>query len=370
VVTDARAAEDAARFVRLEIRDTRMLTDDALAVRFVIPAEYAAAFTFDQGQYLTLRVVADGETLTRSYSICSPAGEPSPLIAIKRIDGGRFSTFAHREFEPGVRVDVAPPAGSFTMPIEPDSARSYLCIAAGCGITPILSIVATVLAREPRSRVTLLYGNRSTATMMFRDELCFLKNAYLDRLQWINVMSRERQEAEVLNGRIDNRKGAALNGRLIHIRAFDHFFLCGPEAMISEVSRGLRGEGVDPQRIHYELFRASAQDARAVIEKHRARAERFAGASSEVRVRSGGREIAFELAADGENLLDATLDAGLEVPFSCRGGVCATCKAKLVEGEVEMDIDHALDPAERAAGYILTCQAHPLTPRIVVDYDV
>ncbi len=358
-----------AAYVPLTIAATRLLTDDALAVSFRIPAEHAATFAFQHGQYLTLRAQIDGQWFVRSYSICSALGDPMPMIAIKRITGGRFSEHAHRCFEPGATIDVAPPAGEFTSPLDPTRARSYLCIAAGSGITPILSIVASVLAREPRSRVTLLYGNRRTATMMFRDELSFLKNAYLDRLQWINVMSRERQAADILNGRIDNRKGRELNRRLIRIASFDEFFLCGPEAMISEVSRGLRGEGIEPRHIHYELFRASVQDARVVIEKHQARAERFGGALSEVRVRAGGREIGFELASDGENVLDGALDAGLEVPFSCKGGVCATCKAKLIEGEVEMDVNHALSQAEVDAGFVLTCQAHPLTPRIVVDYD-
>ncbi len=356
-------------FVKLPIVETRMLTDDAMAVRFAVSNDVAASFRFEHGQYLTLSDVVDGETLRRSYSICSAVGDPDLTIAVKRIDGGKFSEHVHRNFKRGMTVDVAAPAGEFTTPLQPDVARSYLCIAAGSGITPILSIVRTVLAREPRSRVTLLYGNRRTATMMFREELCFLKNAYLDRLQWINVMSREQQEADVLNGRINNRKGGELNRQLIRIRAFDQFFLCGPEAMISEVSRGLRREGIDEARIHYELFHASAQDAKAVIEKHQARAEKFAGALSEVRVRAGGREISFELAADGENVLDGALDAGLEVPFSCKGGVCATCKAKLLEGKVEMDLNHALGAAELAAGYILTCQAHPISKRVVIDYD-
>ncbi len=339
--------------------------------RYALPCRLHLATTFDfrHGQYLTLRAMIDGESLVRSYSICSVAGDAAPMIAIKRIDGGRFSAYAHAHFKPGVSVEAAPPTGEFTVPIDPQRARSYLCIAAGSGITPILSIMRTVLAQEPRSRVTLLYGNRRTATMMFRDELSFLKNAYMDRLQWINVMSREQQEAEILNGRINNQKGGELNRHLIRIREFDEFFLCGPEAMISEVSRGLRGEGIPAHRIHYELFHASAQDAKAVIAKHQARAERFAGRSSDVRVRFGGREISFELAADGENVLDGALDAGIDVPFSCKGGVCATCKAKLIEGEVEMDLNHALGQDELAAGYILTCQAHPVSSRIVVDYD-
>ena len=363
--TDAAAQ----RFVPLTIVERRTLTDDAIAIRFAIPAGDAAAFRFEHGQYLTLRATIDGAEVRRSYSICSPAGEARPMIGIRRVDGGKFSEFAHRSFAVGTSVDAAPPAGEFTVPLAPDAARSYLCIAAGSGITPTLSIVATVLAREPRARVTLLYGNRRTNTMMFREELCALKNAHLDRFQWINVMSRERQEADVLNGRIDNRKGAELNKRLIGIRSFDEFFLCGPEAMISEVSRGLRREGIDPAHIHYELFRASAQDARAVIERHAARAKQYAGNVSEVRVRAGGREVAFELATDGENVLDAALDAGLDVPYSCKGGVCATCKAKLVDGEVDMDLNRALSAADLRAGFVLTCQAHPLTPRVVLDYD-
>jgi ring-1,2-phenylacetyl-CoA epoxidase subunit PaaE len=355
--------------VPLAVVERRALTDDSIAVRFAVPPAEAAAFRFEHGQYLTLRATIDGTELRRSYSICSPAGELRPMIGIRRVDGGKFSEFAHRSFTEGATVEVAAPAGEFTVPLRPDLARRYLCIAAGSGITPIFSIVSTVLAREPRARVTLLYGNRRTNTMMFREELSFLKNAYLDRFQWLNVMSRERQEADVLNGRIDNRKGAQLNKRLIDIRSYDEFFLCGPEAMISEVSRGLRAEGIDPARIHYELFRASAQDARAVIERHEARARQYAGNVSEVRVKVGGREVAFELATDGENVLDAALDSGLDVPFSCKGGVCATCKAKLVEGDVDMDLNHALSAADLRAGYVLTCQAHPLTPRVVLDYD-
>jgi ring-1,2-phenylacetyl-CoA epoxidase subunit PaaE len=356
-------------FVPLQIAWTHALTDDAMAVAFAVPTGLRDRFRFRHGQYLTIRVHVDGDELRRSYSICSAVGDPLLVIAIKRIPRGRVSTYAHEHFRAGVTVDVAPPAGEFTTPLESDRARSYLCIAAGSGITPILSIIRTVLAAEPRSRVTLLYGNRRTATMMFREELGFVKNAYLDRFQWLNVMSREQQDAAVLNGRIDNRKGAELNRHLIRIRSFDQFFLCGPEAMISEVSRGLRREGIDEGSIHYELFHASADDARQVIEKHHARAERFGGSLAEVRVRVGGRESSFELASDGANILDSALAAGLEVPFSCKGGVCATCKARLLEGDVEMDLNHALGDAEVRAGYVLTCQAHPLSVRVVVDYD-
>jgi ring-1,2-phenylacetyl-CoA epoxidase subunit PaaE len=291
-------------------------------------------------------------------------------VAIKCIEGGAFSSHAHAHFRAGDTLQVMPPQGKFFVPLAAESARRYLCIAAGSGITPILSIVKSVLAREPSSEVTLLYGNKRSATIMFREELGFLKNRYLQRFNWINILSREEQDAAVLHGRINNRKGGELQRRhLITIRAFDQFFLCGPESMISEVSRGLRSEGIAEEHIHFELFYANPEDAQQVIEKHHARAERFAGRVSEVSVTLDGRTTSFELSADGENILDAAMQAGLDVPYSCKGGVCATCKAKLVSGEVEMDLNHALSTEELAAGYVLTCQAHPLSAQVVVDFD-
>jgi ring-1,2-phenylacetyl-CoA epoxidase subunit PaaE len=352
----------------LAIADVWHETDEALGIRFDVPPALAETFRFAPGQYLTLEAEVDGERLRRSYSICSPLGGRLE-IAVKRIEGGKFSGFLHAQARRGRRLRAAPPQGTFTHTLEPTRAGRYLMIAAGSGITPVISLVASILAHEPRSFVTLIFGNRRTGTMMFRDRLSWLKSAHLERFQWINILSREEQDASILNGRIDNRKGAALNRRLIRIRDYDEFFLCGPEAMISEVSRGLRGEGIGEDRIHYELFFASAEDARAVIAKHHDRAARFAGQVFEVVVRNAGRAVSLDVAADGANILDAALAAGLEVPFSCKGGVCATCKARLVEGAVDMDLNHALSPAEVAAGYVLTCQAHPTTPRVVVDYD-
>lgn len=233
----------------------------------------------------------------------------------------------------------------------------------------MLSIVKSVLAREPRSTVTLLYGNQRASTIMFREELGFIKNRYLGRFNWINILSREEQDASVLHGRINNRKGGELNRkRLITIREFDEFFLCGPESMISEVSRGLRPRAYS-RAISTTNFFANAEDAAQVIEKHQQRATRFGGKVSAVSVSIDGRSSSFELSADGENILDAAMQAGLDVPFSCKGGVCATCKAKLLSGEVDMDLNHALSAEEVAGGYILTCQAHPISPQVVVDFD-
>lgn len=358
-------------FQDLRIRAVTPETDSAIAVEFEVPEDLREHFVFQPGQYLTLQADVDGKALRRCYSICSGLDDGSLRVAIKRIEGGAFSNHAHDRFRVGTRVPVMPPQGKFCVQPAAERARRYLCIAAGSGITPVLSIVKSVLVREPQSEVTLLYGNRNSATIMFREELGFLKNRYLTRFNWINILSREEQEAAVLHGRINNRKGGELQRKhLITIREFDEFFLCGPESMISEVSRGLRGEGIAEERIHYELFFANAEDAQQVIEKHHARAERFGGRVSEVSATRDGRTIRFDLTADGENILDAAMQAGLDAPYSCKGGVCATCKARVLEGEVEMDLNHALSAEEVAAGFVLTCQAHPISGRVVVDFDL
>jgi ring-1,2-phenylacetyl-CoA epoxidase subunit PaaE len=357
------------KFHPLKVKDLYKDTENAVVVTFDVPDELAETFTFIQGQYLTLNQKIDGEDIRRSYSICAGLDDGHLRVAIKHVEGGVFSSWANEQLKAGDRLDVMPPRGDFFTSIEPEKNRSYLCICAGSGITPVLSIIKTVLAREPQSTVTLLYGNQRTATMMFRNDLAFLKNAYLERFHWINIFSREPQEVDLLSGHLDNRKGGALNQRLINIRGYDEFFLCGPEAMISEVSRGLRGEGIAEENIHFELFAASAENARKAIERHHARAQEYRGLVSEVSILSDGREFAFELSTDGENILDAGLRNGVDLPFSCKGGVCATCKARLLEGEVEMDLNQALRAEEIDNGYILTCQSHPISKKVVVDFD-
>jgi ring-1,2-phenylacetyl-CoA epoxidase subunit PaaE len=357
------------RFHSLKVSSIQADTDKAVIINFEVPPELQDDFRFIQGQYLTLRKEFNGEEIRRSYSICAGLDDDQLRVGVKHVDGGVFSTWANNELKVGDVVDVMPPQGNFHSELDPDRERWYMCICAGSGITPVLSIVKTVLAREPKSHVTLLYGNQRTASMMFRNELAFLKNRYMDRLHWINIFSREPQESELFTGHLDNRKGGKLNRRLISIREHDEFFLCGPEAMISEVSRGLRGEGIEEPHIHYELFGSSAEDARKAVEKHHARAREHKGLVSNVSVISDGREYRFELTADGGNILDAGLENGVDLPFSCKGGVCATCKAKLVEGRVDMDRNQALQPEEIEQGYILTCQSHPISERVVVDYD-
>ena len=356
-------------FHPLKIAGIRKTTDDAVCITFAVPEELKDEFKFIQGQYLTMRTDIDGQDIRRSYSICSGLDETSLQVGIKKVEGGAFSTFANDLLKAGDIIDVMSPQGKFYSEINPEQAKHYLMIAAGSGITPILSIIKSVLAREPGSQVTLLYGNSKVSTIMFREELDRLKNRYMARFQLLHILNKEQRDVDILNGRINNRKGGELCKHLLNLQAIDEFFLCGPEAMISEVSRGLRSEGINDDRIHYELFTSSAADAEKVMAKHHERAVKMAGKMSEVTIISDGKQTKFELSADGENILDGGLENGVDLPFACKGGVCATCKAKLIEGEVDMDINHALEADEVEKGYILTCQAHPISDTVVVDYD-
>ncbi len=357
------------QFYPLTVTAVEPETDQAIKLSFRVPPELAATFKYRQGQYLTLQALVNGAPLRRSYSICSGVNDEAMQVAIERVEGGVFSNFANDSLQPGATVEVMPPQGNFYTELDPAKARNYLFISAGSGITPVVSNVKTILQEEPLSRVTLLFGNQRSNTIMFRDTLSFLKNRYMTRFHWVNILSREDQGADVLNGRLNNRKGAELNRQLIRLGSYDEYFICGPESMISEVSRGLRGVGVAEEHIHYELFAASAEDARAVVAKHHARARAYGGKLSQVTVIMDGRGSQFELSADGENVLDAGLNQGLDLPYSCKGGVCSTCKAKLLEGKVDMDITHGLEPGEIEQGFILTCQAHPISDRVVVDFD-
>lgn len=358
------------QFYSVAIADVRPETDSAICLTLDIPAPLKPTFFFTQGQYITLRATIEGEEVRRSYSICSGVDDGKLQVGIKRIESGVFSNYAHDHLKAGDHVEVLPPRGDFNTELDDKNEKHYMCICAGSGITPVLSIVKSILSREPNSRITLLFGNKNSATVMFKEELAFLKNRYLTRLNWLNILSREEQDASVLFGRIDGGKGAELSSKgLIDIGGTDEFFLCGPESMISDVSKGLRSVGVAESKIHYELFFASAEDAKTAIDKHHARAERYAGQVSEIEVKVAGRSTRFELTADGENILDGALRNGADLPFSCKSGVCATCKARVIKGEVEMDLNHSLGKEEVEAGMILTCQSHPVSSSVVVDFD-
>lgn len=357
-------------FQSLRIAEVRPETDRAVLVTFEVPDALRGTFRFVHGQYLTLRTCVGEEMIERCYSICSGVDDDELRVAIKRVEGGLFSNYANESLRAGSVLEVMPPKGYFHTQLRRDNEKHYMCICAGSGITPILSIVKSILSREPKSFVTLLFGNRSSATVMFRDELTYLKNRYMRRLCWISILSREQQDADVLNGRLNNRKGSELQRMgLIDVTAVDEFFLCGPQSMISEVSMGLRRSGARDEHIHYELFFASPEDSEKVIGKHRARANQYSGQVCDVTVTVAGRSSRFALTPDGENVLDAALNNGADLPFSCKNGVCATCKARLMQGDIEMDLNHALTEREIDEGFILTCQAHPISETIVIDFD-
>ncbi|MCP4596686.1 1,2-phenylacetyl-CoA epoxidase subunit PaaE [Neptuniibacter sp.] len=358
-------------FYSLKIADVQPETETAIAVSFAVPAELQDKFNFIQGQFLTLRAMIDGEDVRRSYSICSGVNDGHMRVGIKRVKDGKFSNYANDNFKPGMSVEVMPPQGSFYTEVKADQKKNYMCIAAGSGITPMISIMKTVLSTEPESKVTLIYGNRRSNSVMFKDELNFVKNRYMNRFQWINIMDYEDQGADLLNGRIDNAKGYALQkSGLINIKEVDEAFICGPEAMMSEVSRGFRMEGLTDEQIHYELFANSSADSQAMLEKAAKRKEEFGEEkTSKVTVIADGRSVMFDLATVGENILDAGMHNGMDLPYSCKAGVCSTCKCKLVKGEVDMDISHGLEQHEIDAGYVLSCQAHPISDEVVLDFD-
>ena len=364
------------KFYSLTIADIRPETDSAICLSLHIPDELKETFTFTPGQFLTLQVSIDGEAIRRCYSICSGVDEEQLSVAIKRVDKGLFSNFANDNFKVGDSIEVMPPQGDFTLNLndnELDSqcSKNYMLLAAGSGITPILSLIKSIFAREQNSQITLVYGNQKTHTMMFKEELSFIKNRYLTRFNWVNIMSQEDQGADLLNGRIDNKKGYQLQKqKLIDINTTDEAFICGPESMISEVSRGFRIEGLAEDQIHYELFASSSEDAQLVLDKAKHRVHEYGeNRTSKVTVIADGRSNNFELAAVGANILDAGMANGVELPYSCKAGVCSTCKAKLIKGQVDMDINHGLEQHEIDAGYILTCQSHPISDEVVVSFD-
>lgn len=358
-------------FYPLTLATVRAETDTAICATFAIPEHLTQTFRFIQGQFLTLRCYIEGEEVRRSYSICSGINDGKLQVGIKRVRGGKFSNYANDHFKAGMQVDVMPPQGSFYTSLDAKHTKNYMCIAAGSGITPILSIIKSILANEPNSKITLIYGNRRTSSVMFRNDLSFVKNKYLTRFSWINIMNEEDQGSDLLNGIIDNNKGAALHkNKLIDIVNTDDVFICGPEAMMSEVSRGFRASGLKDSQIHYELFANSSADAEKIREKSQQRiADYGEEKTSKVTIVADGRSINFPLATVGENILDAGIHNGLDLPYACKAGVCSTCKAKLISGKVDMDINHGLEQHEIEAGYILACQAHPISDEVVVDFD-
>ena len=354
-------------FHKLKVTDVRRETPDAVSIAFEVPPPLAGAYRFQPGQHLTLRTIHAGEEVRRSYSICAGVDDGELRVAVKRVGGGLFSTFCNERIKPGDEIDVMTPQGRFGIVPDPSAARNYLAVVAGSGITPILSLLRTLLAREPRSRFGLLYGNRTAQSIIFKEALEDLKDRFLDRFVVQHVLSREKQEIDLLNGRIDGDKIAAMLRSFAPAAALDHAFLCGPGGLIEDGRRALRKLGVPQDRVHVEYFSADGRPVAAAAPTiEQAAAGRNVVATAHVTFDGSVYQLAVR---EGETIIDAGLRAGLELPYSCRGGMCCTCRAKLLAGEVRMDFNYSLETWEMAAGYVLTCQARPLTPQVTIDYD-
>jgi ring-1,2-phenylacetyl-CoA epoxidase subunit PaaE len=354
-------------FHSLPVKKVRRETADCVSVTFAVPPELQDTFRFRQGQNLTIRKTLHGAELRRNYSICTSPLDGEWTVAIKKVPGGAFSTWANDELKAGDFLDVMPPTGKFHTDLDPAQQKHYVAFTAGSGITPILSIIKTTLQTEPGSTFTLVYGNRSKASIIFKEDLEALKDKYLDRFRLYHVLSREKTDAAINSGRIDAEKCALYFDRLIDVSRSDEFFLCGPEEMIFCVRDSLQAVGVPPQKIHFELFTVPGQK-KATVETNDTEA-RNDGPQSRVTVKLDGLTFDYSLGYEGQSVLDSALGQGADLPYACKGGVCCTCKARLVEGEVMMDENWGLEPDEVAAGFILTCQSHPRSERIVVDFD-
>jgi ring-1,2-phenylacetyl-CoA epoxidase subunit PaaE len=349
-------------FYPLRVSDVRRETADTVSVALDVPVDLAEAFRFSPGQFVGFRVAGpNGKPVTRSYSICSGLDDGELRVAVKHLPGGVFGTLANTTLAVGDVLETLAPMGRFTVAVDASSARRYLGLAAGSGIAPVMSVIRSVLAREPQSIFTLVYGNRTSATTIFRDALCDLKNRYLSRLTLVHLFSREQQAIPLLNGRLTDDKLRDLASTLLDIPSYDHAFVCGPEPMTVKLRDTLRELGMASDRVHMELFGvhgAPGPDVAAVAGDHDVRLiVTLSGTTS---------TIATNRSA---TVLDAVAAAGMDAPYSCTGGVCATCRAKVVAGSVEMKVNYALEPWEVDAGFVLTCQSQPTSDEVTVDYD-
>lgn len=358
-VLDTPRRTRSAAFHTLTVARVEPLTDDSAAITFDVPADLAGEYDFAPGQSLTLRRTIDGREERRTYSICAPAGA-APRIGVREIPDGLFSRWLVREVRPGDEVDVQVPSGSFT--VDPATGGRHLCLAAGSGITPMLSIAGSLLAGGD-AEVALVYGNRTTSSVMFSEELGDLKNAHGARLQLVHVLSREPRDVELFSGRLDADRILRILTSLLPVDRFDHVWLCGPYAMVEQARDVLRELGVADDRVHAELFYVDAPPP----ELHRPVAVRE-GATTDVTVVLDGLSATAALPQD-QSILDSAQATRSDLPFACKGGVCGTCRAKVVEGEVDMRRNYALEPAEVEAGFVLTCQSFPLGDAVTVDFD-
>ena len=357
-----------ANFYNLTVADIYKETKDCSVITFDVPEELKPLFQFQQGQHLTLKKDINGEDVRRSYSLCSSPLENKWQVAVKKINGGLFSSFVNEKLKKGDVVDVMPPNGTFHTQIEPQKAKNYIAFAAGSGITPILSIIKTHLAAEPNATFKLFYLNRSVKSIIFKEEIEQLKNVYFNRFEIFHFLTKEHRSAELFNGRFTKEKINILTDKIIDVSSTDACFICGPEDMIFSVKEFLESNGVAEKKIHFELFTTPGQNKKSEVRSTKYESN---GPQSNITVKLDGRSFDFSIPLNSDtSILDAAMQQGADVPYACKGGVCCTCKAKLLEGEVKMDVHWGLEQEEIEQGYILTCQAHPVTANVTVDFDV
>jgi ring-1,2-phenylacetyl-CoA epoxidase subunit PaaE len=356
-------------FQSLTIRDVRRETNDCVSISFDVPTALAESFRFIAGQYVNLRAIVDGEELRRSYSICSAPHSGELRVAVKRVEGGRFSEFANTKLKIGDVIDVMPPDGKFCFEPEADAKQNVLAVAAGSGITPILSIVTTLLEEVPSSSVALVYGNRRVRDIMFKEQIEDLRDRFLNRFQLIHVLSQEPQESPINNGRIDRKRIETIINKLGVNRLFHWAYICGPESMTDEVIQTLGDSGMSADSIHRERFSAgphawktSPLTATKVEQKHNV-------ATSQVTVIADGIERVLRVPFEGESILEIALAAGIDAQFACKAGVCCTCRAQVLKGAVKMDANFTLEQHEVGRGFVLTCQSHPTTEHVKISFD-
>jgi ring-1,2-phenylacetyl-CoA epoxidase subunit PaaE len=351
------------KFHSLQIKNIRKETKSCVSISFEIPNELQPDFRYQSGQYLTLRSQINNEDVRRSYSLCSSPSDHEWRVAIKQVENGIFSTYAVNELKEGDVLDVMNPMGNFKLETDSNHSKSYVLFAAGSGVTPIFSIAKSVLREETKSHVTMFYGNQGFSEVIFREELENLKNDYLDRFCLVHLFSRENIGNVIQKGRIDEQKSLALHQAFLQNEQIDDVFICGPEQMILDVKAAMTTKGIPAKNIHFELFHSGAAKTAKPI------TDMGAQLATNVTVVMDDDSVSFPLDSNGMTILDAAYKAGSDVPYACKGGVCCTCKAKVLKGTVRMDLNYALTPEEVEAGYILTCQAHPTSEEVLVSFD-
>jgi ring-1,2-phenylacetyl-CoA epoxidase subunit PaaE len=354
------------QFYSVPVLNIEKLTTDAVCISFDVPTHLKEIFAFTQGQYITLKTIINGAEVRRSYSICSSVQSGLLQIGVKKVQDGIFSTYANDVLKIGDIIELAAPLGKFNTQLIESQTKKYLGVAAGSGITPLMSLIATTMHHESSSSFTLIYGNKIKASTMFAEELEALKNKYINRLQVVHILSQTQQEAALFCGRINAQKCEQLALKILNIKSFNEAFLCGPEDMVLDVKQYLIANGLSSKNVHVELFGVNKNKAQKIA--HQPTIE-TAGKICALTVIKDGNIININLPFETDNVLDAALKTNADMPFACKGGVCCTCKARLTHGEVYMDVNYGLEPDEIAAGFILTCQAFPVTEAVTVNFD-